>query len=60
MAYFRQIVEPGMIKYRRWDTWVGVSNFLYLIRQPKHHFSQQLGVGFKHISSMPLIAKTTY
>lgn len=49
-----------MIKYRRWDTWVGVSNFLYLIWQPKHHFSQQLGVGFKHISSMPLIAKTIY
>lgn len=53
-AYFRQIVEPGMVKDRRWDTWVGVSNLLDLIRQPEHHFSQKLWVGFKHISSMSL------
>lgn len=48
-----------MVKDRRWDTWIGVSNFLDLIRQPEHHFSQQLGVGFKHISSMSLKAGAT-
>ena len=43
-----------MVKDRRRDTWVGVSNLLDLIWQPEHHFSQQLGVGFKHIRSMSL------
>lgn len=54
-SYFRQVVEPGMVKDRWWDSWVGVSNFLNLIWQPQHHFSQQLRVGFKHISSMSLM-----
>lgn len=53
-AYFRQVVEPGMVKDGRRDTWVGVGNLFDLIRQPEHHFSQQLRVGFKHISSMSL------
>lgn len=48
-----------MIKDRRWDTWIGISNLLDLIWQPEHHFSQQLGVGLKHISSMALEAGTT-
>lgn len=34
IAYFRQIVEPGMVKDWRWDTWIGVRNLLDLIRQP--------------------------
>lgn len=55
ISYFRQIVEPGMVKDRRWDAWIGVSNLLDLIWQPQHHFSQQLRVGFKHISSMSLM-----
>lgn len=44
-----------MVKDRRWNTWVGVGNLLDLIGQPEHHFSQKLGVGFKHISSMSLV-----
>lgn len=48
-----------MVKHRRWDTWVGVSNLLDLIWQPKYHFSKELGVGFKHISSMSLMAGAT-
>lgn len=48
-----------MVKHRWWDTWVGVSDLLYLIGQPEHHFSQQLGVGFKHIGSMSLVAEKT-
>lgn len=48
-----------MVKYRRWDAWIGVGNLLNLIRQPQHHFSQQLRVGFKHISSMSLVARIT-
>lgn len=31
ISYFRQIVEPGMVKDRRWDTRIGVSNLLDLI-----------------------------
>lgn len=56
-TYFREIVEPGMIKHRRWDSWVCVSNLLYLIRQPEDHFSQQLRVSFKHVSSVSLNTK---
>lgn len=54
LAYFREIVEPGVVKHRRWNTWVGVSDLLDLIGQPENHFSQKLRVGFKNISSMPL------
>lgn len=43
-----------MVKDRRWNTWVGVSNLLDLIGQPEHHFCQKLGVGFKNISCMSL------
>lgn len=58
-AYFRQIVEPRMVKDRWWDTRVGVSNLLDLIWQPQHHFSQQLRVGLEHVSSMALMPGTT-
>lgn len=54
-AHFREIVKPGMVKDRWWNTWVGVSNLLDLIRQPEHHLSQKLGIGFKHICSMSLV-----
>lgn len=54
VSYLRQEIEPGVVKHRRWDAWVGVCYLLDLVGKPEHHLSQKLRVGLKNISSMTL------
>lgn len=52
--YLWQEIEPGVIKDRRWNAWVGICDFLDLVRQSEDHLGEELRVRFKHISSVAL------
>lgn len=53
-THLREKVEPGVIKDRRRNSRAGVCDLFDLVGKPQHHFCEQLGIGFKHISSMTL------